>query len=91
MKTQITCANSKCKEIPLIKLLCSNKKQKINIDCPFHHYKFELEQYLDLIEKTNKEYISSCSEHNKKYVGFFEDTKINICKNCILSDTEKGK
>ena len=89
MDNQIICFNPKCKEVPVIKLIHSNTSYKIVTDCPLHHYRYELEEYLKLLKKQIKKYSSICSEHNKEYEGFFKETHLNACKDCLLNTKEK--
>jgi len=89
MDIQIICFNPKCEEVPVIKLIHSNTSYKIVTDCPLHHYRYELEEYLQLLKKQAKKYSSVCSEHNKEYEVFFEDTHLNACQDCLLNKKEK--
>ena len=89
MDTQIICFNPKCEEVPVIKLIHSTTSYKIETDCPLHHYRYELEEYLKLLKKQSKRYSSVCSEHNKEYEGFFEETHLNACQDCLLNKKEK--
>ena len=89
MKPKIICLNPKCNEVPLISLSYSDNYSKIKADCPFHHYKYNLEEYLSLIHNIKKEYSTTCIEHKEKYQGFSLDTSLNVCSQCLVE--EKGK
>ena len=82
-KSQIICLNPKCFEVPLIELMCSNNRIKIKTDCPLHHYKYDLEEYLPLIAEPKKEYTDTCFEHYEKYIGYELETCLNVCSQCI--------
>ena len=77
--------------MPIISLIYSNECFKINTDCPIHHYQYRLEEYLNLLKNLKKEYLSICYKHNKKYIGFVEESHINICDECISKEKEKEK
>ena len=81
--SQIVCLNPKCLEVPLIELMCSNNRIKIKTDCPFHHYKYDLEEYLPLIADPKKEYTDTCSVHYEKYIGYELETCRNVCRQCL--------
>ena len=91
MNSQIICLNPNCIEVPIISLIYSNECFKINTDCPIHHYQYRLEEYLNLLKNLKKEYLSICYKHNKKYIGFVEESHINICDECISKEKEKEK
>ena len=88
MKSNIICINPECKEIPSIRLINESNIYKIDTDCPFHHYEFYLEEYLKLLKEYKKNYDSICHKHNKKYIGFLEDTTINVCDDCIENEND---
>ena len=85
METQLICPNDECNEIPIIKLITQNKNYIISIDCSTHHYKFKLEEYLNIINYQKKEYNNICTEHNSQFDGFLKDININVCKFCEFS------
>ena len=89
MKQQIICLNPNCNEVPLISLTYSENNLKIKTDCRFHHYKYRLEEYILLIKNQNKEYSTTCFEHNEKYKGFSLDTCLNVCSQCLTKEKEK--
>ena len=91
MKQQIICLNPTCKEVPLINLTNSDNCYKIKVDCRFHHYKYELEEYLVLIKNQDKEYSTKCIEHNERYKGFLSDSFLNVCSQCLAEEKEKEK
>ena len=82
-KLQIICLNLKCLEVPLIELTCSNNRIKIKTDCPFHHYKYDLDEYLLLIKASKKKYTCMCFEHYEKYIGYELETYLNVCSQCL--------
>lgn len=90
-KSEIICLNPKCLEVPLIELMCSNNRIKIKTDCPFHHYKHDLDDYLPLIDGKEKEYAFTCFEHNEKYVGYELETCLNVCSKCLNQKDSKVK
>ena len=91
MKLKIICLNRECSEVPFIRLSSSKNCIKINTDCSCHHYKYKLEEYLQLLEKQDKDYSSICLEHNENYKGYSLDTGLNVCNKCINNSNENEK
>ena len=90
-KPQIICLNPKCLEVPLIEILYSNNGIKIKTDCHFHHYKYDLDEYLTLIEDPKKEYNCTCFEHYEKYIGYELETYLNVCSQCFNQKDDNNK
>jgi len=83
MKSQIICLNPDCSEVPNIRLENSNNTTWISTDCSIHHSKYKLDEYLISLQNQKKEYCETCLEHNEKYIGYSQDTCLNICRKCL--------
>jgi len=82
METNLICINEECYEVPIIQLVKKDNNYLILTDCPYHHYKFKLDIFLQKLKNQKKEYNYICYLHNYKYEGFLKNCNVNYCKNC---------
>lgn len=86
---KLICTNDECYEVPMIQLINHNKIYFILTDCSSHHYKFELNEYLNLLQNQSKEYNCICPLHNFKFIGFLKNYNINFCEKCDIYSLEE--